>query len=208
MHNCLWLHIKLPGKGADSEHSWLPSKFWDTGSPRDSTSPAAKSQPYFSRAADGRAPSPGVGAAPGLGAQGAVPGTLPVPAPPSSARCFSWSSVPNAVTVWKQIGRTPCPPGTGHAARRDMLVAGCLHHLEALLNHLTASFVSLSSTKEKKKIPQCWKKNNTQLQGSRAIWKRESLQGFFEEKYSEFICPLQKPAISSPRPQCVSTFLE
>lgn len=92
-----------------------------------------------------------MGAAPGLGAQGAMPGTLPMPAPPFSARCFSRSSVPNAVTVWKQIGCTPSPPGTGHAARRDMLVAGCLHHLEALLNHLTASFVSLSSTKERKK---------------------------------------------------------
>lgn len=33
-----------------------------------------------------------------------------------------------------------------------MLVAGCLHHLEALLNHLTANFVALSSTEEEKTL--------------------------------------------------------
>lgn len=45
---------------------------------------------------------------------------------PGSPRCFSRSSVTNAVTVWKQIGCTPSPPGIGCMARRDMLVAGCL----------------------------------------------------------------------------------
>lgn len=59
---------------ADSEHSCLPSKFWDTRSPGGSVSPtaraSARAQPCFPRAAQ----IPGVGAVPGLGAQGAVPG--------------------------------------------------------------------------------------------------------------------------------------
>lgn len=96
-----------------------------------------------------------------------------LPPPPGSPRCFSWSNVPNAVTVWKQTGHTPSPLGTGHVARRDMLVAGCLHHLEALLNHLTANFVALSSTEEEK----------TPIHSSRAVesYGRVSLYriGFF-----------------------------
>lgn len=98
-----------------------------------------------------------------------------LPPLPGSPRCFSWSSIPNAVIVWKQIGCTPSPLGTGYVARRDMLVAGCLHHLEALLNHLTAYLVFLSSTKEKKK-PQHWKKT---IHSSKAVepYGRVSLYG-------------------------------
>lgn len=94
------------------------------------------------------------------------------------------------MAVWKQIGLTPSPLGTGYVARRDMLVAECLHHLEALLNHLTANFVALSSIKEEKKTTHSSK-------ASGAIWKSESLQSFFEEKYSEFIYPLQQAAAIS-----------
>ena len=49
-----------------------------------------------------------------------------LPPPPGSPRCFSCSSVRNAVAAWKQTACTPSPPGTGCMARRDTLVSGCL----------------------------------------------------------------------------------
>lgn len=155
VHNCLWWDTKLPGKGVERLRAQLPSQqvlrhqeSWGFHLPR------CQSSALLPRSSWGgsRAWAGGSGSC-AWWLQACVVAPSPcqhLPPPPGSPRCFSWSSVPNAVTVWKQTGRTPSPLGTGYVARRDMLVAGCLHHLEALLNHLTANFVALSSTEEKK----------------------------------------------------------
>lgn len=81
---CKLLSKGMPVPRADSEHSGPPRKCWGTMRLGGFVSPAAtttamgsrrsaKVQPGFPRAADGRAPSPGGGQSPGLGAQGAVP---------------------------------------------------------------------------------------------------------------------------------------
>lgn len=136
-------------------------------------------------------------------------GTLPMPAPPSSARLsqvFFLKWCPKSCDCMEADWAHTQPAGRWLCGKKRHACCRMLTPFGGIAQSPDSQFCDSQFHKREKINPQHWKESNTQLQGSRAIWKRESLQGFFEEQYSEFICPLQKAeAISSLGLQCVNT---
>lgn len=199
-----------PGKGADSEHSCLPSKFWDTrvlGVPSPllpKLSLASQEQLMVEHQALGWEQHLGWGLRElCLVAADMWGGTLPMPAAPSPTRLsqvFFLKQYSKCCYCMEADWAHAQPAGHWLCGKKRHACCRMLTPFGGIAQSPDSQFCGSQFYKREKKPFNIGRKTAHRSKTVEYM-KSKSLQGFFEEKYSEFICPLQKAAaISTLRP--------